>query len=322
MALLEGKTPAERNKTIAAIVLGGVAFISVSYMLFGSSAPAKKPTTANSNSKASASSTPSVKKPVPDQVEEGDVLEELRPIDYRIAQPSLPEAGRNIFAYYEGPPPTPPPTPGAAPSLPPPPTPTPPNLLVASIAPVNVYARTGDFTLEVTGDKFTPAVRVEINSAEVPTRFVNGQQLTASVPGGMISFEGPRQISVRSGDGQLFSNTATLNVQAPPTPNFAFVGVLAKPSSNNTALLKDKASRDLLSVQRGDVVGGRFRITSISEREVALVDTTLKIKHTLPLTNDTSGGNTPGSPAQPASGFPNPNQRYTPPPQGEDDEEP
>ncbi|HEY0404360.1 MAG TPA: IPT/TIG domain-containing protein [Pyrinomonadaceae bacterium] len=322
MALLEGKTPAERNKTIAAIVLGGLALISVSYMMFGSSAPAKKSATANSNSKANASTAQVAKTPVPEQVEDAGVLEELRPIDIRMAQPSIPEAGRNIFAYYEGPPPTPTPTPGAALPLPPTPTPTPPNLLVASISPVNVYARTGDFTLEVAGDKFTPAVRVEINGAEVPTRYINAQQLTASVPGGMISFEGPRQISVRSADSQLFSNTATLNVQAPPTPNYAFVGVLAKRSSNDTALLKDKASRDLLSVQRGDVLGGRFRVTSISEREVALIDTTLKIKHTLPLTTDSSSGNTPGVQSQPASGFPNPNQRYTPPPQGEDDEEP
>ena len=322
MALLEGKTPAERNKTIAAIVLGGLALISVSYMLFGgSSAPAKKPTTANSNSKPNAVSTQAIKKPVPDQVEEGSVLEELRPIDYRITPPSIPEAGRNIFVYYEGPPPTPVPSQVVVPTPTPTPPPPPP-VLVSSVAPVNVYARTGDFTLEVTGDKFTPAVRVEVNGAEVPTRFVNAQQLSASVPAGMITFEGPRQISVRSGDGQLFSNTATLNVQAPPVPNYSFVGVLAKRSSNDTALLKDKASRDLLSVQRGDVLGGRFRVTSISEREVALVDTTLKIKHTLPLTTDNSGANTPGVPSQPASGFPNPNQRYTPPPQGEDDEEP
>lgn len=319
MALLEGKTPAERKKTIAAIVLGGIAFISVSYMLFGSSG---KTTPSNNNKpRAQASPAPGVKTPVPDKLPEAGVIEELQPINYVITQPAIPEAGRNIFAYYEGPPPVAKPSPGAvAEQVPTPVPPPPPNVVLASVAPVNVYARTGDFTLEVTGDKFTPAVRIEVNGAEIPTRFVNAQQLSANVPGAMISFEGPRTISVRSADGQFFSNTATLNVQAAPTPNYTFVGLLGKRSSNDTALLKDKSSRDLLSVQRGDVLGGRFRVTSISEREVALMDTNLKIKHSLPLTTD-GGGNTPGSPAQPGSGFPNPNQRYTPPPQGEDDNE-
>ncbi|HEX8000157.1 MAG TPA: hypothetical protein VF528_17345 [Pyrinomonadaceae bacterium] len=326
MALLEGKTPAERNKTIAAIVLGGIALISISYMLLGSSsAPAKK-TTSNSNSpRASASPTP---RPVVGQTarqpgDEGQSLDFLRPVNFTFNQPAVPEAGRNIFAYYEGPPPPPKSTAIVEPSLPPTPTPTPPNVVLASVSPVNVYARTGDFTLEVTGDKFTPDVRIEINGTQLPTRFISAQQLSASVNGSLISSEGPRTISVRSPDGQLFSNTATLNVQAPPTPNYTFVGLLAKRSYNDTALLKDRGSRELLSVQRGDLLGGRFRITSISEREVALIDTNLKIKHSLPLTTDSGGGsNSPGAqPGAPATGFPNPNQRYTPPPQGDDDDD-
>jgi len=42
-------------------------------------------------------------------------------------------------------------------------------------------------------------------------------------------------------------------------------------------------------VYRGDVVGGRFRVTSISEKELVLIDTTLKIKHTLPMTEGEKG---------------------------------
>jgi hypothetical protein len=323
MALLEGKTPAERNKTIAAIVLGGIAFIAISYMLFGgsSTAPAKKATTNSGSPRATAAATPRAPVGTNAVTPEIEDTEFLRPVVYTNPPPSIPEAGRNIFAYYEGPPPAPKQSPNLTPVLPPTPTPTPPNVMLASVSPVNVYARTGDFTLEVTGDKFTPEVRIEINGTQLPTRFVNAQQLSANVSGSLISFEGPRQISVRSPDGQLFSNSATLNVQAPPTPNYTFVGLLAKRSSNDTALLKDKSSRELLSVQRGDLLGGRFRVTSISEREVALIDATLKIKHALPLTTDSASGNgAPGFPTgQPASGFPNPNQRYTPPPQGDDD---
>ena len=324
MALLEGKTPAERNKTIAAIVLGALALLSLSYLLLGSSG--KKSTVANANRpKPRTSPTPAVSKsPVGDVVDVEDVeLKYLQKVDYQQVPPAIPEAGRNIFAFYEGPPVVKPaagaaPTPVEVPT----PTPVPPNMMLSAISPANVYARTGDFTLEVIGDKFTPAVRIQIGGTEVPTRFISPQQLSANVSGSVISFAGPRQVEVRSPDGQLFSNSATFNVQEPPKPNYSFVGLLAKPGSNDTALLKDRGSRDLLSVHRGDTLGGRFRVTSISEREVIVMDTNLKIKHPLPLTSD-GGGATTGSPnnAAPTTGFPNPNQRYTPPPQGDDDDE-
>ncbi|HEX8494209.1 MAG TPA: hypothetical protein VF658_15280 [Pyrinomonadaceae bacterium] len=321
MALLEGKTPAERNKTIIAIVLGGVALISMSYMLFGgSSAPAKKPTT-NSNSQRTTASSPQRPLVSPTPLSPGeDPTDFLRPVVFNNTPPAIPATGRNIFAFYEPPPPPANPPAVVEPTMPPTPTPVPPNMMLASVSPANVFARTGDFALEVTGDKFTPAVRILINEAEIPTRFINAQQLSANVPGSLISSEGPRQIIVRSPDGQLFSNYATLNVQAPPTPNYIFVGLLGKTRYNDTALLKDKGNRELLNVQRGDVLGGRFRVTSISEREVVLTDTNLKIKHQLALTTDSSGG-PQGNPNVPNTGFPNPNQRYTPPPQGEEEGE-
>jgi hypothetical protein len=333
MALLEGKTPAERNKTIVAIVLGGLALLSLSYMLFGgSSAPARKPASNNNSQRASTTAPAPSRTPIDDTVAPaGEPLdtEFLRPVNYTERPPSIPEASRNIFAYYEGPPPSAKPSPGALVVQMPTPIPTPPpNMMLASVSPSNVYARTGDFTLEVTGDKFTPAVRIEMNGTAIPTRFINAQQLSANVPASLISFEGARQISVRSPDGQLFSNVATLNVQAPPVPNYTFVGLLGKTRYNDTALLKDRSSRDLLNVQRGDMLGGRFRVTSISEREVSLIDTSLKIKHSLPLTTDGGGSNSGSAPGipnpnamQPNSGFPNPNQRYTPPPQGEEEDE-
>lgn len=324
MALLEGKTPAEQKKTIAALALGAIAFISLSYMLFGSSStPAKKSTT-NTNS-SSAKASPSPRPPISNSLNQTGELPDgifSQPIKYEEPPLSIPEANRNIFAYYEPPPPSANTNPLPAPSLPPTPTPTPATLLLASVSPANVYARTGDFTLEVTGDKFTPAVRIQFSGTEIPTRFISAQQLSANISAALISFEGARQISVRSPDGQLFSDSLTLNVQAPPVPNYTFVGLLSKKvGSNDIALLKDKSSRDLISAQRGDLLGGRFRVTSISEREVALMDANLKIKHSLPLTVDTSSG-APGAPSTPASGFPNPNQRYTPPPQGDDDDEP
>src|ERR671939_604474 len=239
MALFEGKTPAERNKLIAAIVLGAIALISLSYMLFGSSSsPSPKKTTANSNNRTATTTT------------------QLTP---------------------------PPPEPQPSPSPPPP-------ITLASISPPTVFARTGEFTLELSGEKFTIGSHVFIDDVEMPTRYIGPQRLSTTVPAQLIGNPGGRQIVVRTPDGTLFSNPLTLTVQAPPTPNFSYVGIIGSKRYNDTAVLKDNSTKQLLNVQRGDVGANRFRVTSISEREVALVDTNLRIKHTLPFTSDKSAG--------------------------------
>jgi hypothetical protein len=233
-------------------------------------------------------------------------------VNYSFPQPPVAEAGRNIFAFYVPPPPKASPAPVAPTPIPTPPPPQ-PNLILASVSPVNVYARTGDFTLDVTGDKFTPETHIFMSGAQLQTRFVSPQQLSTKVPAQLISVEGAREVSVRSRDGVLFSNVATLNVMPAPIPNFVFVGVDIRKGANNTAMLKEKNGKDILTVQRGDVVGGRFRVTSISVREVTLTDTSLNIKHPLQLTGERPSVAPPGM-AQP---------RYTPPPPpagGDDDD--
>lgn len=296
MAVVEGKTPAERNKMIAAVVLGAIAVISLAYMFLGSSS--KSTTTSGTRpSPATASSKPPVL--TPEKVREDGFIPQVIPSN--IPTPSVPEAGRNIFAFYVPPVKTVPNANVAATPIQTP-TPMPPNLPLASISPVNVYAHTGDFTLDVMGDKFTPDTHIFIGGAEIQTRFVSPQQLSAKVPAQLISFEGGRDVMVRSRDGKLFSNTATLNVMPAPVPNYILIGVTLRTGSNDTAILKEKNGKELWNVQRGEIVGGRFRVTSISEREVSLIDTTLKIKHTLQLVGE---GTNPGAPGQP---------RYQPPP--------
>jgi hypothetical protein len=71
--------------------------------------------------------------------------------------------------------------------------------------------------------------------------------------------------------------------------------------------VQDKNNKNVLNVHRGDVLGGRFRVTSISEKELVMMDTTLKIKHTLAMTE---GDKNPG----------NPLARPTPRVESEDDE--
>jgi hypothetical protein len=280
MAVIQTNSPSDRKKLIAAIALGVIALVVLSYALFGSPGSSKGPAVATTRGSQRQPAEGRLVNPPPD--DPGTV----RPIDSNFSIAAGSEARRNIFAFYE-----PPPTPEPVVQVPvPSPTPTPP-VLLASISPANVFARTADFTIEISGDKFTPAVRVVIDGRELPTRFIGPQQLAGTVSATLIATPGTRQVSVRTSDGKLYSNEATLNVAMPPTPNYSFVGIIGKPRFNDWAILQDKNSKEILTVQRGDVLGGRFRVTSISERELVITDTTLKIKHPVPFTRDPSLGN-------------------------------
>jgi hypothetical protein len=304
MALFEGKTPAERNKLIAAIVLGGLALLFMGRMFFGGD-------TKKSSATARATPTPRRNAPPGGPVNNLVPDETLMPPIPVVCCPPLSrgaEAGRNIFAYYV--PPKPPlKTPAdTAPVM----TPTPPPPLVLSgLSTQNVYARTGDFPLQVSGDKFTPAVRIYIDGQELPTQFGGPQQLSTTVPASIISAPGGRVVLARTPDNELYSNTATLNVMQPPAPTMTFVGFIGRPGyKNETAVLKNQKNQ-LLSVKLEDLVETRFRVTAISERSVELTDKDLKIKHTLPYLE---GTRTPGG-APPRSLPPQP------PPRTDEEEE-
>lgn len=296
MGLFEGKTPAERNKTIAALVLGVLALLFVGRMLFGGDtkkSPATAKTTPTPRRTAPANALPNS---APDPT-----LVPPTPVVYNPLSPGGAEAGRNIFAYYVKPTPAPKPTVEAV--IPPPtPTPTPP-LLLAGLSTQSVYARTGEFSLEISGDKFTPETRIYMDGQELPTQFNSPQQLSATVPASSIASPGGRQLQVRTPDNQLYSNTATLNVMQPPAPTMTFVGFIGRSGyKNETGVLKNQKN-ELVSVKVNDLVEGRFRVTNISERTIELTDKDLKIKHTLPYVEGRSTGSN------------NPPTRYTPPPQ-------
>jgi hypothetical protein len=280
MQLFDPNNPNEKKKMIAAALLGVAAIAVLGYVFFGGSS-AKPTATTNTIAKA----TPTPNKIVQGPEPSNDDSSFFQPVVYNNTVPAVSEADRNIFAYYE-PPPKPVPTPFV---YVPTPTPVPP-LTVSSLMPANVYARTADFSLQIMGDKFTPAVHVNIDGRDLPTRFINAQQVFTTVPAAIIANAGPRQVMVRNNDGQLYSNTVTLNVSPPPLPNYNYIGIIGKPRFNDTAVLQDKGSKDLINAQRGDVIGGRFRVSSISEKEVVLIDTTLKIRHTITFTADSASG--------------------------------
>ncbi|HEV2862791.1 MAG TPA: hypothetical protein VGX48_17375 [Pyrinomonadaceae bacterium] len=306
MALFEGKTPAERNKMIAAMVLPALAFIFVLRMLFGGSDPAR-PAPKNANTKARPSPTRAANAAKDEEAAAAEAYQLMREVTYVRPEFAGGEAGRNIFAFYV----RPVPTPGAAvaPSVAPAtPTPTPP-ILLATLTPQSVFAGTAGFTLQLAGDKFDPAARVYLDNQEMPTQYRSPQQLSANVPAASIAGQGQRQILVRTPDGQLYSNAQVLNVMQPPQPTYTYVGLLKHPKLN-TAVLKDQRG-ELHSVREGDLVEGRFRVVSINDKAVQLVDKDLNVKHSMSFVesrNSPQTGRVPGS--------------VQPPPPNTDDDEP
>jgi hypothetical protein len=284
MKLFDPNNPNEKKKVIAAVVLGVIAIGVLGYLFFsgGSKKPPQNANVIVAKPTPTPARTPNNQQQLPDMT--SDDLANLRPISFTGPNSAAAsEADRNIFAYY-----VPPPTPV---KIPPTPTPTPPPpLTVTSVNPASVFARTGDFPLQVGGDKFTPAVRIFVDGRAMQTRFVNAQQVATTVTADLIANPGNRRIEVKTPDGSLYSTVGNLVVTPPPDPrnSFTYIGLIGRPRFNDTAVLQDKNSKDLLNVQRGDVVAGRFRVNSISDKEVVLVDTLLKIRWPLPFSTEAS----------------------------------
>jgi len=299
MGLFDGKTPAERNKTIAALVLGAIAVLFLARLFLGGDSgktTQRRATPINSArpQNGAVGGTPN-NQPLPPEIDMPRPL----PVFTQAAGANAPEASRNIFAYNVAAQRT---TTAAAVAattpvvdMTPLPTPPPPPLMLSGLSPANVFARGGEFKLDLSGDKFTAESRIYIDNQEVPTRVLGAQQLAATVPASMIATPGARQVLVRTPDGALYSNTATLNVSPSPPPPYTYVGLLGNPRYSDKAILKpQQPNMDLWTVQRGDLIDGRWRVTSISERAVDFTDTQLNIKHTLPYVESraaSSGGN-------------------------------
>jgi len=135
-------------------------------------------------------------------------------------------------------------------------------------------------------------MRIFVDGREMPTTYKGPQQLSTTIAASLITAPGARQVVVRTPDNHLYSNELAINVAAPPTPNYTYIGIIGKQDRvTDTALVQDRGNRNIMSVYRGDVIGGRFRVTSMSEKELVVVDTSLKIKHVLPMTEgDKSSG--------------------------------
>lgn len=318
MKLFEGKSPNERNKIIAAIALGLMCLV-VFYFAFGRSLFSSSATTIT----VKASPTPkanSTTKTDPDKFAVPTKEDQYRdyastPVVYNRGGFGAPDPGRNIFAFYEPPVPTPyVPTPFVAPPTPAPPPPTPYPMQIAFVNPQTIYAGSKGFRMEISGDLFTPDSRVYFSQQELPTTFVSAQRLTADVPGVLITNDGPRQILVQTLDGKLYSNQVMLDVQPPPKPQFQYIGMIARQRGNNdTAYFQEtgKPQSNPFGARLNDVVVGRFRVLSISNKEVILEDVSLGFRHKVALFTPPPGSVQPVGPTGRPAGFPN-RESYVP----------
>src|SRR5215207_7620882 len=255
MQLADLSKPGEKKKLIWAAALGFGAIVVLWWVLIGFDS--RTPTTT-----AKPTATPAPQRPGtvaqrsnPTISPDVQSLAAFAPIEYQPSSYNAPEAKRNIFAYYEPPPPaqkvvaesTPTPAP-------------PPPVLLASVSPSNVYARTGDFKLDVAGDKFTPDMRIFVDGRELPTSYKGPQQLSTTISAAFIATPGAREVVVRTPDSRLFSNPASINVAAAPTPNYTYIGIISPENRvTDTALVQDQNNKSILTVYRGDVLSGRFR---------------------------------------------------------------
>lgn len=284
MQLVDLSKPGEKKKLIMAGALGLGAILVLWWALFGFGSSTPRPTRTSATTPAQPRATQTTQRQ-PAVASDVQSYENLTPVVYEPSSYPAPEAKRNIFAYYE--PPKAPIMEKATPT----PTPTPPPpMLLASVSPSNVYARTADFRLEAAGDKFTPAVRIFVDGREMPTTYKGPQQLSTTISASLIAAPGTRSVVVRTPDNSLYSNAVSIQVAAPPVPNYSYVGIISPVNRlSETALVQDKNNKNLLSVYRGDILSGRFRVTSISDKELVLTDTNLKIKHTLTMTEGEKG---------------------------------
>lgn len=305
MGIFEGKSPTEKKKIIAAGVLSLLALLSLYIAfgrgLFGSSAKVA----------VTASPKPSISPKIsggelkmPTQGEQNFDYQTTEVV-YNPGSYAAPDAGRNIFAFYEPPPPIPySPTPFQPPPVKTPlPTPT-PEFDVKGVNPESVYAGSKSFRLDINGDKFTPDARVYLSQSELPTTFVSPQRLAADVPASYIAQEGPRQIIVQTPDGKKYSSQIMLNVQAPPKPDFQYIGMIARKRYNNdTAYFLEQGKQVPISARLNDLVGSRFRLVSISAAETVFEDVNLGFRHKVPLYRP-APGSTASQPPGVRDGFP------------------
>ena len=165
--------------------------------------------------------------------------------------------------------------------------------MIGYVTPQSVYSGSKAFRLEVSGDRFTPDSVILFNGSQLPTTYISPQKLVAEIPANLINGEGARVITVIA-PGGLYSNNISLNVQSPPKPEFQYIGMIARKRYNNdTAYFQEEGKQTPISGRLNDVIGGRFRLISISAEETIFEDVNLGFKHKVALYRPAPGQGRP-----------------------------
>jgi hypothetical protein len=286
----ENSTTEKTQETRKRILLGAllVVLVGVLYYQFfwESDAPVTTTTAAPAKNTTDSVKTPAAPpRPTP---RPGETPEQIisQPLDLAsMSGKSAQDAGtgRNIFVY---PPPPPPPTPKPIPPAPPPP---PPPILVASVNPAGVTARTGDFLLTVFGDKIPQDAQGFVDGREYPTTFVSNTEIKVKVPGAAIRAPGNLGVMIRSrSNASLYSNQYSLNVAEPPAPQYRYVGLIIN-KNGATAVLKSQSDDEIINVKKNTTFGeGRWRVINITPQKIDIEDTKIKLDapHTIFFTGE------------------------------------
>jgi hypothetical protein len=285
MKPFEGKSKEEKNKLIAAIVLGALAVFAVGYNLLGIFSSPTRPVVPQETGQAAPPET--MQPSVPNRQVDTETQFEYETTEVRYSSEmfSAPGPSRNIFAIYE-PPPVPVSTPKPVPT--PTPAPPPPQTIVA-LSPGSTFSGGKGFRLEVSGSNFNQETKIYFNQTLIPTTFINSQRLAADITPSMVASEGARSVQVKTPDGKLYSNLTNFNVLPPPRPNFTYLGPVTRAKSNNaTAYIQEQGAGNAVAKRLNDVVGGRFRIINITPSQVVVEDTSLGFRHNVAIAPQTA----------------------------------
>ncbi|MBO0726062.1 MAG: hypothetical protein J2P52_10720 [Blastocatellia bacterium] len=277
----ENPKPEEKKEIKKKLFLGGlvVMLVGVIYIQFysGSDTPTASPAVAAATTKT----TPS---PTPQRQTSGTPAPIIsQPLDLASmdARGHSGGTGRNIFVYPTPTPPPPPPPPKPIPS------PTPWPIPVFSANPASVIARTAGFTLTVFGEKMPQDAQGVVNGRAYPTTFVSATQVKISVPAEAIRTPGSLGVTVRSGsDATLFSNPVSIGVTAPPEPPYKYNGLITLKNTPMAALIPNGNDEDIINAKKGDVIGGKWKIISITPQKVEIEDTSIKVLHVINYTSE------------------------------------
>ena len=100
----------------------------------------------------------------------------------------------------------------------------------------------------------------------------------------MIAGAGSASIKVQTPDGSKYSLQTNIVVQPPPTPNFTYIGMIARKRYNNdTAYFQEQGKQMPTAARLNDVVAGRFRLVNIDAERAVLEDVNLGFRHEVKL---------------------------------------